>query len=128
MPTTAPKTLPKRRERPIMALVHLLGKKWVMRIVWELRDGPLNFRALQEACGQLSPSSLNARLKDLTAKRLVESTVGEGYALTSLGRELLAHFLPLHDWSERWAAQVDRDMPSAQPTHVVRKFIKKRAQ
>ena len=27
--------------RPIMALLDLLGRRWALRILWELRDGPL---------------------------------------------------------------------------------------
>jgi DNA-binding HxlR family transcriptional regulator len=27
--------------RPIMALLDLLGRRWALRILWELRGGPL---------------------------------------------------------------------------------------
>ena len=86
-----------------MALLDLLGRRWTMRILWELRSAPLSFRALQAACGQMSPSVLNLRLRELGCAALVESTP-EGYALTARGRELLALFGPLNDWAEDWAA------------------------
>src|SRR5437667_3058472 len=92
-----------RTGRPVMVLVELLGRRWVLRIVWELRGGPLTFRALQQACGGLSPSVLNQRLADLRDGALVESQAEQGYALTALGRELLALLLPLTVWSEKWA-------------------------
>jgi DNA-binding HxlR family transcriptional regulator len=91
-----------RTGRPIMALLDLLGRRWVLRILWELRETPLTFRALQHACGDISPSVLNQRIADLRDTALVE--LGEdGYALTSLGRELLTQLLPLTSWAEKWA-------------------------
>jgi DNA-binding HxlR family transcriptional regulator len=54
-----------RSGRPIMALLDLLGRRWALRILWELRDGPRTFRALRLACDDASPSVLNARLREL---------------------------------------------------------------
>lgn len=93
--------------RPVMALIDLMGRRWVLRVLWELRDDTLTFRALQEACGGVSPSVLNARLADLRETALVESAEG-GYALTPLGRELLAQLTPLTLWAEKWAKAVRR--------------------
>lgn len=93
--------------KPIMALLDLLGRRWALRILWELRAGPLAFRPLQQACGGLSPSVLNDRLRELRTAHLVEQT-GEGYALTSLGRELGGHLMPLHDWSKKWGKELER--------------------
>ncbi len=91
--------------RPIMALLDLLGRRWVQRIVWELRGDALSFRALRTACDDISPSVLNARLADLRTAGLVESTE-DGYRLTTDGRSLLKLMLPLHEWAERWARRV----------------------
>lgn len=91
--------------KPIMALLDLLGQRWALRILWELRDAPLTFRMLQEACDDVSPSVLNTRLKSLKEARFVESTP-EGYALTSLGKELQEKFGSLYQWSEKWAASL----------------------
>jgi DNA-binding HxlR family transcriptional regulator len=85
-----------------MALIDLIGRRWVLRIVWELRDRPLTFRALQSACGGLSPSVLNQRLAELRAAALVEAQ-DEGYALSALGRELLTMLVPLTRWADKWA-------------------------
>ncbi len=87
--------------RPIMVLLDLLGRRMTLRVLWELRDGPLTFRALQEAA-ETNPSVLNTRLAELREAKLVLHE-GEGYALTALGRELLAVFQPLYAWSEHWA-------------------------
>jgi DNA-binding HxlR family transcriptional regulator len=88
--------------RPIMALLDLLGRRWTLRIVWELRDQPLTSRALRAACDQASPTVLSARLSDLRQAGLVELEPASGYRLTELGRELLETFLPLHRFAERW--------------------------
>ena len=97
-----------RSGRPIMALMDLLGRRWTLRVIWELRDGGLTFRALQEACGGVSPTVLNQRLRELRESGLVETEGAAGYGLTPLGRELIAQTLPLVAWSTRWAAAVTR--------------------
>lgn len=97
--------------RPIMVLLDLLGKRWTLRILWELRDKPLTFRALQEATGGVSPSVLNARLTDLRGTALVNQTEN-GYALSALGHELFMTFLPLVAWSEKWAKKLRKPLVS----------------
>lgn len=92
--------------RPIMVLLDLLGRRWVLRLVWELREKPRRFRELQELVGGASPTIVNARLRDLREARIVELDPDAGYRLTTLGRELLKLFLPLHVWSEKWAKAI----------------------
>ena len=94
-----------RTGRPIMALLDLLGRRWVLRIVWELRDEPRRFRELQDAIGA-SPTIVNSRLAELREAKLVELDAEAGYRLTVLGGELLRLFLPLHLWSEKWAKAI----------------------
>ena len=85
-----------------MALLDLLGRRWALTVIWELRDGPLSFRETQARCGAISSSVLNDRLAELRAAGIVDS--GErGYELTGEGRELLAIYGPLAAWAERWA-------------------------
>jgi len=88
--------------RPIMVLLDLLGRRWTLRIVWELRDEPRRFRDLQDSIGA-SPTIINTRLAELREARLVELDEAAGYRLTTLGHELLRLFLPLHHWSDKWA-------------------------
>jgi len=94
--------------RPIMALLDLLGRRWTLRILWELRDAALTFRALQDACGGTSPTVLNQRIKELRQSGLVEIGERDGYVLTPLGDELRRALMPLIDWSARWAREVAR--------------------
>ncbi len=105
MPTANRRVRGSRSGRPIMLLLDLLGRRWVLRILWELRGDALNFRGLQAACGGLSPSVLNQRLRELREARLVE-IANEGYCLTPRGRELFQLFGPLNSWAERWARQI----------------------
>jgi DNA-binding HxlR family transcriptional regulator len=91
-----------RSGRPIMALLDLLGRRWTLRIFWELRDGPLTSRALRTACDEASPTVMQARLSELREAGLVELLPGDGYRLTALGTELIQSIAPLHRFAERW--------------------------
>ena len=88
--------------RPIMALLDLLGRRWSLRVIWELHKRPLTFRDLQTACGGISPTILNTRLAELRDADIVAQR-DIGYALTSEGERLLKELLGLNDWAERWA-------------------------
>jgi len=100
----ASRPLPSRRpKRPIMALLELMGRRWTMRIVWELRDGALGFRELQARCDAMSPSVLNQRLGELEQARIAARDGDGAWQLTPLGRELLKRFLPVIEWAEAWA-------------------------
>ena len=94
-----------RTGRPIMVLLDLLGRRWSLRILWELRDAPLTSRALRTACDEASPTVLQARLNDLREAGFVELGEGGGYGLTTLGRELCDTFMPLHRFAERWRSK-----------------------
>ena len=89
--------------RPIMALLDLLGQRWTLRIIWELRERSLTSRALRSACDEASPTVLQARLSELRIAGLVELMPGTGYRLTQIGKELVETFLPLHRFAERWS-------------------------
>jgi DNA-binding HxlR family transcriptional regulator len=94
-----------RTGRPIMALLDLLGRRWTLRLVWELREEPRRFRALQQSIGA-SPTVVNTRLAELREAKLVELDPDAGYRLTALGQELLRLFLPLHLWADKWAKAI----------------------
>jgi DNA-binding HxlR family transcriptional regulator len=95
-----------RSGRPIMALLDLLGRRWTLRIVWELREGPLTSRALRTACDEASPTVVQARLSELREAGLIELAQGDGYGLTELGKDLRETVLPLHRFAERWSKQI----------------------
>jgi len=87
-----------------MAALDLLGRRWALRMLWELRSGPLTFRALRDACDGVSPTVLNARLAELREAEILER--GEdGYVLTASGRELCTALGPLQRWADRWSSR-----------------------
>lgn len=90
------------RGRPIMALLDLLGRRWALRVIWELREGALTFRELQERCGRISSSVLNQRLAELRTAGIAQAGP-DGYALTDEGARLLELYPGLQTWAERWA-------------------------
>ncbi len=65
-----------RTGRPIMTLLDLLGRRWSLRILWELRGEPLTSRALRTACDEASPTVLQARLTELREAGFVEARRG----------------------------------------------------
>ena len=90
--------------RPTMALLDLLGRRWALRVLWELRDGQsLTFRELQGRCGDISSSVLNDRLRELREAQIAEIRPSGGYALTDAGRRLLGALEPLDRWAKNWA-------------------------
>jgi len=87
-----------------MAALDLLGRRWCLRILWELRDGPLGARALRGRCDAMSSSVLYDRLRDLTAAGLIGKDEHDAYGLTELGRSLDAALAPLERWAQTWSA------------------------
>jgi DNA-binding HxlR family transcriptional regulator len=97
-----------------MRVLDTLGRRWALRILWELRDGPQTFRALRAACDDVSPSSLNQRLADLRALGAIELR-DDGYALTPPGVRLGAIVLDLHRWAEAALRAPARSDPTRRP-------------
>ncbi len=91
--------------RPLMAALDLLGRRWALRILWELRNGPLGARPLLQRCAGLSSSVLYERLRELQDAGLVQRD-RQQWELTSLGSDLGAALGPLDAWSRRWAQHV----------------------
>jgi len=99
-----------------MAALDLLGRRWTLRILWELRDGSLGARALRNRCDEMSSSVLYERLADLRTAGLVHQEEGGEYSLTDLGGQLGDAIAPLQLWAERWSsAQTGRRPASAKP-------------
>lgn len=89
--------------RPIMALLDLLGRRWTLRILWELREECLGFRVLQDRCDAMSPSVLSQRLTELQEAGIVQQNEDAHYTLTQEGTILLQSLTPLNDWALHWA-------------------------
>jgi DNA-binding HxlR family transcriptional regulator len=85
-----------------MAALDLLGRRWALRVLWELRDGPEGFRALRTRCDDMSSSVLRQRLVELGEAGLVGQDDEQRYELTPLGSDLYAALQPLDHWATRW--------------------------
>jgi DNA-binding HxlR family transcriptional regulator len=86
--------------RPLAELFDLLGRRWTLRILWELRDQTLAFNDLRRAVGGMSQSVLVTRLTELFGAGLVADVPG-GYRLTADGKSLVAELHPVAEWAER---------------------------
>jgi DNA-binding HxlR family transcriptional regulator len=95
-----------------MAALDLLGRRWALRVLWELRGGPLGLRATRARCDGMSSSVLYDRLRELTTAGLVGQREDASHELTDLGAELRLALRPLDAWSSRWAQRHDPADPS----------------
>jgi len=90
-----------------MAALELLGRKWALRVLWELHHhSPCSFRGLQKLCGDLSPTVLNSRLTELREAGIIALRKNEGYIITGEGIALGKIILDLNEWAMHWAQRV----------------------
>ena len=93
--------------RPIMALLDLLGRRWALRVLWELHEaGPLGFAELQVRSVGIAPSVLSQRLKDLAEAGLVIAGDDGRYAPGRDAEHLARILLDLDTWATRWGRRV----------------------
>src|SRR5262245_30361806 len=87
-------------QRPVDDVLDLLGRRWALRLIWELRRDTIAFSELRERTG-ISPSVLSARLVELTDAGVVERDATRQYRLSGRGRELTRLLYELNRWAER---------------------------
>jgi DNA-binding HxlR family transcriptional regulator len=85
--------------KPIERALELLGRRWALRLVWELRRSTLTFSELRQRTG-ISPSVLSARLAELVDAGVLERDGGRRYRLSGRGRELARLLYELNRWAE----------------------------
>jgi DNA-binding HxlR family transcriptional regulator len=99
----------------VIQLFDLLESRYAMRVIWALSDGhPQTFRLLQDSVGGVTPNTLNTRIKELRAARLVDHS-GHGYRLTTQGAELARRLSDVQPFATKWAHQQARVAASAAP-------------
>ncbi len=92
----------------VMQLFDLLESRYALRVIWALSDGhPQTFRLLQDSVGGVTPNTLNTRLKELRAARLVDHG-GNGYRLTSQGADLARRLVEVQQFAGKWSHQQAR--------------------
>lgn len=85
---------------PVNDLLALVGRRWALRILWELRGDPLPYAELRRRCDEVSTSVLATRLRELADAGFVAQRE-DGYALTGDGRELAGILLELSEFAAR---------------------------
>jgi DNA-binding HxlR family transcriptional regulator len=86
-------------ERAVESVLDLLGRRWALRLIWELRRSTLSFSELRDRTG-ISPSVLSTRLRDLVDSDVLERDGGRRYRLSGRGRELARILYELNRWAE----------------------------
>jgi len=87
-------------ERAVESVLDLLGRRWALRLIWELRRDARSFSELRERAG-ISPSVLSARLGELVEAGILEQDARRRYRLAGRGRELARILYELNRWAEQ---------------------------
>src|SRR4051812_49679231 len=90
--------------RSLAEVFDLTGRRWTLRILWELHGRTLSFNDLRRAVGGMSQSVLVTRLTELFGGGLVADVPG-GYRLTDQGTALVGLLAPVGPWAVEWSAR-----------------------
>lgn len=90
------------------AALDLLGRRWTLRLIWELRRDALGFGDLRERTG-ISPSVLSTRLAELRGAGVVDQDLGRRYRLTGAGRELARLLYEINRWAKSAGVSSQRE-------------------
>jgi DNA-binding HxlR family transcriptional regulator len=103
-PRPGPPARGTRTGRPALVAFDLPERRWALRVLWELREDHLGFRALQESCGGMSSSVLRDRPAELVSAGLVQNDDAGRYGLSLHGHALLEALTPLSSWAAECGA------------------------
>ncbi|MEW2164072.1 helix-turn-helix domain-containing protein [Streptomyces sp. NPDC007084] len=98
------------RLRPVLAMV---GDKWSLLVVCNLKEGPRRFSELKRAVDGISQRMLTVTLRGLERDGILTRTIHNvmpphvSYALTPMGSSLCQATLPLLEWSSEHLALID---------------------
>ena len=98
----------------VSQLLAMLEARYALRVLWALRDGHAQtFRLLQDSVGNITPNTLNTRIKELREAGIVNHG-SEGYSLTLSGQDLLKRLSDLQAFAVKWQVnQVKKTAPAA---------------
>ncbi len=88
--------------------LEFLARRWMLKVVWELRRDALAFGALRDRLG-VSPSVLSTRLRELEGAGVLERDPTRRYRLTGDGRELARLLFELNRWAARAGVSSQRE-------------------
>jgi len=85
-------------------LLSLLESRYAIRVLWALKDGhPQTFRLLQDSVGNITPNTLNTRIKEMREAGLMDHGPN-GYIVTHMGIDLLKRMGDLSAFAGKWTA------------------------
>lgn len=95
----------------LKSALELIGDRWSMIILWNVKEKPMRFGDLQKASEGVNTRTLTQRLQKLeefglvTKREYKEYPPRTEYEITDKGRELEPVFLSLTDWARDHLAQ-----------------------
>jgi DNA-binding HxlR family transcriptional regulator len=99
----------------MLALLDLLGRRWALRILWELREESASFQTLHRRCDLMSTSVLSQRLGELRDAQLVDKDPEGNYSLSESGVQLLARLDGIDEWTQEWSRTIRGRAADRQP-------------
>src|SRR5947209_16815808 len=109
-----PKTQTPRHACPVAAFQKMISGKYKLRIVWDLKEGPLRYSQIRsgllrglEGTQEIAPRVLSRELKALTESGLVDRRdygvvpPKVEYRLTAKGRSFVPVVAAIRDWGQR---------------------------
>ena len=86
----------------VLETTHLVGKKWAVPLLYELRLGKFQGFYKFTAKTKITPRTLSRELTELAKAGLIEKDVNERYFLTEKGEELCRLVDDIKRWNIKW--------------------------
>ncbi|WP_223180487.1 winged helix-turn-helix transcriptional regulator [Streptomyces griseicoloratus] len=112
--------------RQVLQILSLIGDKWSILVIGQLRDRTLRFSELHRAVKGISQRMLTLTLRQLERDGLLTRTVHPSvpprvdYALTPLGATLLDSVVALGEWATAHRQEINDNRRRYDATHVPR--------
>ena len=107
---------------PVAAFQKMISGKYKLRIVWDLKDGPLRYGEIRSGLlrgaagtGEIAPRVLSRELKALTESGLIERKdygvvpPKVEYRLTRRGKSFVPVISAIRNWGTRYLGEAARD-------------------
>ncbi|MEU0742965.1 helix-turn-helix domain-containing protein [Streptomyces sp. NPDC006134] len=112
--------------RQVLRILALIGDKWSILVIGQLRDRTLRFSELHRAVTGISQRMLTLTLRQLERDGLLTRTVHPSvpprvdYALTPLGASLLDSVVALGDWATEHRREIHENRRRYDAAHPPR--------
>lgn len=97
---------------PVEMAQNIIGGKWKLVIIWNLKDGIKRFNELQRALPDLRQGYLTKQLRELEQDGLVHREVYHvvppkvEYSLTEIGRKFLSVMDKMYEWGTEYISTI----------------------